>query len=237
MFNYSISTKPFPVHVGAQKEQRDKTAQGGILRPRHKSSALCLESPQTLDAKSQVPSAGLIKKIAKFQLFPPGSWRTFNHKIRLATWFRLPGFLRLFPRDIYKRNGMLERKCVVSGCSSFCPRSLLRQKTLQQQRRIWDSALTLSHSKNAPTTIFYRKDLELLMPLVVLFAHLHGALWEYAEPHFLDEGRLSCFVGLHTFYWISHKGQNLCWRWTQGKLTWKNFFKRIRSAHIDCSFW
>ena len=37
------------------------------------------------------------------------------------------------------------------------------------------------------------------MPLVVLFPDLCGALY-INVPHFLDEGRLSCFMGLHTLY-------------------------------------
>ena len=67
-----------------KKEQRDKTTQGGILEdPGHKSSALCLGVSQTLDAKSQVPSAWLIKR-SQISALPPGSWREHSTRNKAA---------------------------------------------------------------------------------------------------------------------------------------------------------
>ena len=109
--------------------------------------------------------------------------------------------------------------------SSFWPQIFIKAKTLQQQRRIWDSALTLFHIKmHQPQYSVERPGAFNAFGLVCSFTW--GVVHKYAEPRFPDEGRLSCFVGLHTFYWISLQGSKFMLKADPRKIDLKEFLQK-----------
>lgn len=60
----------------------------------------------------------------------------------------------------------------------------------------------------------------------VVFWFTWGIVHKYAEPHFLDENRLSYFMGLHTLYWISPQGTKFMLKADPRKIDLKGFLQK-----------
>ena len=109
---------------------------------------------------------------------------------------------------------------------SFWPQIFIKAKALQQHRRIWVSALTLFHRKmHQSQSSVERAGVFNAFSCVVSWFRW-GIVHKYAARHFLDEGRLSCFMGLHTLYWISLQGSKFMLKADPRKIDFKEFLQK-----------